>query len=1033
MRRLIGLLCLGVCCFVAVSAQEINAEYKKVPLSQVLTELNAASDEWRVMFMVDELEHILVSAKVKDATLPEAVEKVTEGQPVKVKVKDNTIFVQYQKRKDRKISLMGHVKDSFTKVAIPNVHITLMRSDYTVIDTVTVGYRWNGASRNAWYRFEVPAVETDYVVLAQHPEYEDCYVDYACRHIVRNTMFNLPDHQMVRKKKNALDGGELNEVVVKATRVQFMFRGDTLVYNADAFNIPEGSMLDGLIRQLPGTELTRDGEIYVNGRKIDNLLLNGKDFLKGNNKVLLENLPYYTVKELQVYDRETALNKYLGRNKEPNEYVMDVVLKREYQRTGMGNVLAGAGTDGRYKEQIFGLLNAEHSRYGIMGSMNNINEQASSSHRGITDSFDPTGETRQVGFTLPAIWENREGTLSDAVGLTVAWNDANNRSRTLVENYLASGNTFQHGESSQKTHDFSLELQNHLQVKSPFIVTSVLHLNYRRHRADGLSESLLASDELLTDSVNLAASRSRDKSTDFRLSWENFGSVTLPTGDDAEVTLNVSVQRQTYHQHAWNQYRYFKTDDTDFRHQYDRLPSTRWDLQGTFDYEISFLNGFSVAPFYTLQASRKENTNDYYRLDRLEEGNANVQPFGWLPSTADSLLFALDLENANAYTSTELAHNMGVNLHYNIDTKSGRNYQFRLDLIPVFEHRSLDYRSSLLTTMRKQDDWTYWAKFYYEEYNKTGGFVSRVNLTFSRDLPDLLHAIDIPNTTNPLNVRLGNPDLKSSTTIEYYITRRLFENREMNRNVSLALGGQLTHNAVANGYTYNAETGVRTYRPENIHDNKWNLDAVLNASGKIDKKFFNVGQKFRLRLDRSIDLAALQNRTETDPYSHVFTTFLGYSGNLTYTKEALTLTPAWGIDYQHIHRNMETDKNFYASTFQPFNSSDLYSFHYGLSGNYTFPLGINLETDITMHSRRGFYDPTMNDNQLLWNATLTRSFLPGGRLTARLRCYDILNRISNYSYTTNAQAHTETWHNTLHRYLLLTLQYKLNFNPKKKP
>lgn len=51
----------------------------------------------------------------------------------------------------------------------------------------------------------------------------------------------------------------------------------------------------------------------------------------------------------------------------------------------------------------------------------------------------------------------------------------------------------------------------------------------------------------------------------------------------------------------------------------------------------------------------------------------------------------------------------------------------------------------------------------------------------------------------------------------------------------------------------------------------------------------------------------------------------------------------------------------------------------------------------------------------------------------RLRCYDILNRISNYSYTTNAQAHTEIWRNTLHRYLLLILQYKLNVNPKKKP
>ena len=48
------------------------------------------------------------------------------------------------------------------------------------------------------------------------------------------------------------EGGELDEFVLKATKVKMVWRGDTLVYNADAFNVPEGSMLDGLIRQLPG-------------------------------------------------------------------------------------------------------------------------------------------------------------------------------------------------------------------------------------------------------------------------------------------------------------------------------------------------------------------------------------------------------------------------------------------------------------------------------------------------------------------------------------------------------------------------------------------------------------------------------------------------------------------------------------------------------------------------------------------------------------------------------------------------------------
>ena len=58
------------------------------------------------------------------------------------------------------------------------------------------------------------------------------------------------------------------------------YRGDTLVYNADAFNVADGSMLDALIKQMPGTELKKNGEIFVNGKKIDNLLLNGKDFFR---------------------------------------------------------------------------------------------------------------------------------------------------------------------------------------------------------------------------------------------------------------------------------------------------------------------------------------------------------------------------------------------------------------------------------------------------------------------------------------------------------------------------------------------------------------------------------------------------------------------------------------------------------------------------------------------------------------------------------------------------------------------------------
>lgn len=84
---------------------------------------------------------------------------------------------------------------------------------------------------------------------------------------------------------------QLGEAKVTATKIKFYNKGDTLVYNADAFQLQEGSMLDGLISQLPGAELKPDGQIFVNGKKVESLLLNGRNFFKNDNTVLLDNLP----------------------------------------------------------------------------------------------------------------------------------------------------------------------------------------------------------------------------------------------------------------------------------------------------------------------------------------------------------------------------------------------------------------------------------------------------------------------------------------------------------------------------------------------------------------------------------------------------------------------------------------------------------------------------------------------------------------------------------------------------------------------
>ena len=102
---------------------------------------------------------------------------------------------------------------------------------------------------------------------------------------------------------------ELKELTVTASKVKFYHKGDTLVFNADAFVLPEGSMLDALVARLPGVELHSDGAIYCNGRYVSELLLNGRDLFNGDKSLMLQNLASYTVKDVAVYDK-------LGRNSE---------------------------------------------------------------------------------------------------------------------------------------------------------------------------------------------------------------------------------------------------------------------------------------------------------------------------------------------------------------------------------------------------------------------------------------------------------------------------------------------------------------------------------------------------------------------------------------------------------------------------------------------------------------------------------------------------------------------------------------------
>ena len=125
---------------------------------------------------------------------------------------------------------------------------------------------------------------------------------------------------------------------------------------------------------MPGVTLNEAGEIFVNGRKVDELLLGSRSFMRGNKKVLMENLPYYTVQNIKVYDKQSDKSKALGYDVDPKQFVMDVNLKQEYQRGYIANVEGAVGTEDRWLARAFALGFSDHYRFTLLGNLNNVNE-----------------------------------------------------------------------------------------------------------------------------------------------------------------------------------------------------------------------------------------------------------------------------------------------------------------------------------------------------------------------------------------------------------------------------------------------------------------------------------------------------------------------------------------------------------------------------------------------------------------------------------------------------------------------------------
>ena len=915
-----------------------------------------------------------------------------------------------------KVTLQGSIQDSFLERGLFDCTVTLMRADSTAVECQPKVYELGNDEMHisTVFYIEVPRQAENYIIRVQKDGYEDGWAKVSVPDGYKEKVLTVP---MVNMKKSIMKTVGLNEVVVKATRIKVKMRGDTLVYDASAFQLPEGSMLQHLIEQLPGARMTDAGEIFINGRKIDELTLNSRTLFKGNKKVLLENLPYFTVKELKVFERQSLQAAMRGEKDENPEYVMDVNLKDEYSVGVIANAEAAGGTHDRYQARAFGLLLTKTLTVGSFGNLNNINDGSRAIAQGWNQgqglimgnqnkpstrkaagvNIDYQSTKKQYGF--PAIAENVE----------IAFDRYDNldESGAYQERFLPAGTAFAESMRSSRNKMTAVQLINQFH-RLPWLFESYINLYYRE-----TDNSMLGTLQQW-DSLRVTATQRTEglgKTKDYGLGWLR---ARFPTIKRVEGTIQAywtRTEREAFNrQHSTTG----ATATEYFRHEYEDASTTEYKFEPSLTYDRRLWKKLHIYLTERYQLSGSNSNDKLYLLNDLAGwGLQDSTAIGLLPSNRELLSRVYDAENSTYSHLRQQENEFTVSLKWN------KTERFPVDVtlsLPVYaQHERLDYERGAIDTLARHNLFTVNPSLHL----KHKVWSLRVGMTTST--PGLMNLMPYRDARNALSIIEGNPSLKNNRRVNASIT---WSPKLASRHTGLT-GSRIESRyvyhirSVAQGFTYDEQTSAYTYRPENVEGNwQWNTSLSTTFSLSKNQKWW-IDSGTGCDVWHSVDYASVSGMTDAQ-LNKVETVNLSENLKLSYkaknTKVSLLGDLLWRRTWGH------------RSTFSNISAFD---FRYGVNAMQTIPTwNTTLNVDGMMLSRRGYGSDAMNKDEFVLNASVTQPILHG-KVKLTLEGHDLLHQLSNTTYEVNAQGRTETWYRVIPNYVMLRVAWHFNRSPKK--
>ena len=820
----------------------------------------------------------------------------------------------------------------------------------------------------------------------------------------------------------------LGEVLVQGVSVVGEQKGDTTSFNANAFKTQTNAQAEDLIRKMPGITF-QGGQIQAQGEQVQKILVDGREFFGSDPNIALRNLPADAIDRVEVLDQRSDQSRLTGFDDGSYTKTINIILRSDKKNGSFGRTYAGYGNDDRYAAGGSVNFFKGDQRISVLGLFNNINQQNFSSQdlAGLTANASAgAGRGGMMGgmggggfgggqwggggnsnflvgnsggiVTTNAMGLNYSDKWGKKVNVTGSYffnNTANSLRQITNRETVVNSNLRQFYEENlintvkNNNHRANARIEADLNDKNSIVLTPSLSFQdnstfsdrdalTRNSLGDSLS-ALRSISNATTKAVNLSNNltyrykfdkKGRTLSTEVFTAWTNRDqdSDLLAASREFRRNLVDTATQETYSLNEGFNYRVNLT----FTEQLSK------NAIGTFGYQVG--NNATAADQKTFQVDEERKA----LLDTA------------LSNEFDNKFITQRLRSGYAYNKDAWSVNV------NMDYQNARLDNEAFFPIPGTFNRSFN---NFLPS----------ANLNYR--NRKTGFSWRVRYRTSTNEPSVAELQNVVNNQNPLNLRVGNPDLGQSYNHNIFANISQI-NLEKSRTLFLFVTHSVTSDFIGNSTFLTTRdtlinneillrSGGQLSRPVNLDGNiRSSFFLTYGAPLKKLKTQFNINT--RVSFNRTPGLInGVSNLNDNTTLSQGLTFNSNISQNVDFS---ISTTGSYNIVNSSLQQNL--NNNFYQ---QESNIRLYFS-----SKNGKFFMGNNVAHSLYSGLSEGF-----NQNFWLWNMEGGFRFAKNNKAEIKAVLFDVLKQNNSISRTISDVAVTDVFTNVLTRYGMITFTYIL--------